>query len=59
MKSVVKIVKSLQADSSTISAMFFGYFVLLAVTAAVIFNTVSTDNSSMAASKVKTEQTTR
>jgi hypothetical protein len=57
MKSAVKIVKSFQADSSTISAMFFGYFVLLAVTAAVIFSSVNTDHSSMATSKVKTEQT--
>jgi hypothetical protein len=59
MKSVVKIVKSLHADSNTISAMFFGYFVLLAVTAAMIFNAANTGHNSMATSKVQTEQTTR
>jgi len=59
MKSVVKIVKSLHADSHTLSAMFFGYFVLLAVTATMIMNGNKPSNEAVATSKVKTEQTSR
>ena len=60
MKSVVKIVKSLHADSSTLSAMFFGYFVLLAVTATMILNSDSPNSEGqVATSKVKTEQVNR
>jgi hypothetical protein len=39
--------------------MFFGYFVLLAVTTAMIFSAVNTDHTTMATSKVKTEQTVK
>lgn len=58
MKSAaVKFVKSLHADSQTLSAMFLGYFVLLIVTATMILNSshMKQDSSSVATSAVKTE----
>ena len=57
MKSVVKIVKSLHADSHTLNAMFFGYFVLLAITVTMVLSTQNTkDGSKMAHSKLHIEQ---
>lgn len=48
MKSAAKIIKSLHTDSETLSAMFLGYFVLLAVSASIIFGSVEQTNETVA-----------
>jgi len=61
MKSVVKLVKSLHADSATISAMFLGYFVLLTVSTIMIFKSagLSHEKNTVATSQVKSENVSR
>lgn len=56
MKSAVKIVRSLQADAETVSAMFLGYFVLLAVSALLIFGEAGSAHAQVASSEVQTQQ---
>jgi len=48
MKSAAKIIKSLHTDSETLSAMFLGYFVLLAVSVSIIFGSVGKTNDTVA-----------
>ena len=48
MKTSVKIVRALQVESSIVSWMFIGYFVLLAATVSVVINQNSTDSQTAA-----------
>ncbi len=58
MKSAVKIVKSFHADSQTLSAMFLGYFALLAVSVSLIFGSGKHHtNETIASKELKQEQT--
>lgn len=56
-KNLVKIVRSVHADHATLNAMYFGYFLLLLVSAVMIYNKSNLSaHDNMVSSQVKTEQ---
>jgi len=57
MKAAVKIVKSLHVDVATLNALFFGYFLLLAVSATIIFGSNEPSQTAVASKQINTGQT--
>lgn len=56
MKTSVKFVKSLHVDHHTLTALFFGYFLLLAVTLTFIYTSEPSTRAAMATQHADSRQ---